>query len=85
MLFLAPTHKLLFTFVFLKEKMSKVRNKKIRKLEYCRWTSEDMDHAINAYKQNQCGFNECCRRYNIPKPTSRRQLCSLNKKANENV
>ncbi|CAH1963229.1 unnamed protein product [Acanthoscelides obtectus] len=44
-----------------------------------------MDHAINAYKQNQCGFNECCRRYNIPKPTFRRHLRSLNKKANENV
>ncbi|CAH1970082.1 unnamed protein product [Acanthoscelides obtectus] len=44
-----------------------------------------MDHAINAYKQNQCGLNECCRRYKIPEPTFRRHLPSLNKKANENV
>ncbi|CAH2011480.1 unnamed protein product [Acanthoscelides obtectus] len=68
-----------------KKKMSKVNNKKKTKREYCGWTSEDMYHAINAYKQNQCGFNECCRRYNIPKPTFRRHLRSLNKKANENV
>ncbi|CAH1972008.1 unnamed protein product [Acanthoscelides obtectus] len=52
--------------------MSKVRNEKITKREYCRWNSEDMDHAINTYKQNQCGFNECCRRYNILKQTFRR-------------
>ncbi|CAH1964577.1 unnamed protein product [Acanthoscelides obtectus] len=70
---------------FLKKNMSKVRNNLITKPEYCRWTSEDMDHAINAYKQNQCGFNECCRRYNIPKPTLRSHLRTLNKKANENV
>ncbi|CAH1967362.1 unnamed protein product [Acanthoscelides obtectus] len=37
------------TVRFLKKNMSKV-SKKITKREYCRWTSEDMDHAINAYK-----------------------------------
>ncbi|KAJ8960694.1 hypothetical protein NQ317_009537 [Molorchus minor] len=64
-------------------KMDNQKNKEKR--NYCSWTSEDMDHAITAYKENHCGFNECCRRYNIPKPTFRRHLHSLNKKANDEV
>lgn len=52
---------------------------------YNQWTQEDMQHAIAAFRNNECGFNECCKRYNIPKPTFRRHCRSLNKKANEDT
>lgn len=56
--------------------MSEKRNK---------WTEEDMQRALLAYRQDGLGFNECCRKYNIPKPTFRRHFKALKKKANEEV
>lgn len=55
------------------------------KRKYNQWSQEDMKHAISAFKEGQHGFNECCRRYNIPKPTFRRHLKCLNKKANNDA
>lgn len=55
------------------------------KRKYNQWSQEDMRHAINAFKERQHGFNECCRRYNIPKPTFRRHLKCLNKMANNDT
>ncbi|KAG5891007.1 hypothetical protein JTB14_022586 [Gonioctena quinquepunctata] len=52
-----------------------------QKRKYCGWTPEDMERALTAYKEKQCGFNGYCRRYN----TFRRHLRCLNKKPNEKV
>ena len=41
---------------------------------YCQWTEENMNNAIEAYRSKKYGFNECCRRFNIPKPTFKRHL-----------
>lgn len=44
-----------------------------------------MQLAIKAFKENKYGFNECWKRYNIPKPTFRRHLKCLNKRANNDI
>ncbi|CAH1985411.1 unnamed protein product [Acanthoscelides obtectus] len=71
----------IWTETFLKKNISKVRNKKIKR-EYCRWTSEDMDHAIKHTNKTSVVLKGSA---DIPKPTFRRHLRSLNKKANEDV
>lgn len=53
------------------------------KREYGKWTPEEMSLAIAAYRNGDLGFNECCRQYNIPKPTLKRHLDSRNVRANE--
>lgn len=44
------------------------------KREYGKWSSEDMKNAIKEYQNGNIGFNECCRKYEIPKPTFKRHL-----------
>lgn len=74
---------IIYVRYFITGKMNNPKTKQKRK--YCGWTPDDMERALTAYKEKQCGFNECCRRYNIAKPTFRRHLHCLNKKANEKV
>lgn len=44
------------------------------KREYGKWSPQTMKRALDEYKKGNLGFNECCRRYEIPKPTFRRHL-----------
>jgi len=44
------------------------------KREYGKWTEENMRMAIEAYTKKKYGFNECCRRFKIPKPTLKRHI-----------
>ncbi|CAH0557524.1 unnamed protein product [Brassicogethes aeneus] len=44
------------------------------KREYGKWSSEDMKNAIKEYENGNIGFNACCRKYEIPKPTFKRHL-----------
>lgn len=53
------------------------------KRQYGKWTSQEMSLALSAYRNGDLGFNECCRQYNIPKPTLKRHLESRNIVANE--
>lgn len=39
-----------------------------------------MDEALQKHRNGEIGFNEACRRFNIPKPTLRRHLKGLNKR-----
>lgn len=55
------------------------------KRKYGTWTEMEMDMAIAAYRNGDMGFNECCRHYNIPKPTLKRHLDNKNVRANEAV
>lgn len=41
--------------------------------------------ALASYRNGDMGFNECCRHYNIPKPTLKRHLAGKNVVANESV
>lgn len=50
------------------------------KRKYNTWKQEDMDEALQKHRNGEIGFNEACRRFNIPKPTLRRHLKGLNKK-----
>lgn len=43
------------------------------------WKQEDMNEALEKHRNGEIGFNEACRRFNIPKPTLRRHLKGLNK------
>ncbi|KAB0801682.1 hypothetical protein PPYR_03868 [Photinus pyralis] len=56
-----------------------------QKRKYNQWTEADMEHALKAYRENKIGLNECCRQFNIPKPTFKRHLNSKNRKANEHI
>lgn len=47
---------------------------------YNTWKQEDMNEALLKHRNGEIGFNEACRRYNIPKPTLRRHLRGLNNK-----
>ena len=44
------------------------------KRKYGQWSAEDMNKAIKAYNNKKYGFNECCRRFGIPKPTLKRHI-----------
>lgn len=44
------------------------------KREYGKWSVQDMKNALNEYRKGNIGFNECCRKYEIPKPTFRRHV-----------
>lgn len=44
-----------------------------------------MHRALQAYRNGDMGFNECCRQYGIPKPTLNRHLKGKNSVANEEV
>ena len=46
----------------------------MEKRNYYQWSKESMEKAIESYQKRICGFNECCRRYGIPKPTFQRHL-----------
>ncbi|KAJ3661740.1 hypothetical protein Zmor_006127 [Zophobas morio] len=46
--------------------------------KYNTWKQEDMDEALEKHRNGEIGFNEACRRFNIPKPTLRRHLKGLN-------
>ncbi|XP_044733758.1 uncharacterized protein LOC123296361 [Chrysoperla carnea] len=46
----------------------------MEKRQYGKWEEENMQQAIEAYRNKSCGFNECCRRFGIPKPTFRRHI-----------
>lgn len=46
--------------------------------KYNCWSQQDMEKAINGYREGNLKFNEACRVYNIPKPTFRRHLKGLN-------
>lgn len=48
--------------------------------KYNTWKQEDMDQALEKHRYGEIGFNEACRRFNIPKPTLRRHLKGLNKR-----
>lgn len=49
-------------------------NCRMEKRKYGEWSKETMKEAIRAYKNKLYGFNECCRRFKIPKPTFKRHL-----------
>ncbi|KAB0803436.1 hypothetical protein PPYR_00406 [Photinus pyralis] len=53
------------------------------KREYGKWSSETMKRALSEYEKNDIGFNECCRKYEIPKPTFRRHLLGQVKRGND--
>lgn len=55
------------------------------KRKYGEWSVDDMHRALNAFRNGDMGFNECCRQYSIPKPTFNRHLKGLNVTANEEV
>ena len=44
------------------------------KIIYSQWSEENMNNAFEAYRSKKYGFSECCRRFNIPKPTLKRHL-----------
>lgn len=44
------------------------------------WNNESMQQAIDSYEKKIYGFNECCRRFGIPKPTFRRHLKDMIKR-----
>ncbi|XP_011860377.1 PREDICTED: tigger transposable element-derived protein 6-like, partial [Vollenhovia emeryi] len=50
------------------------------KRKYNTWKQEDMNEALQKHRNGEIGFNEACRRFNIPKPTLRRYLKGLNKR-----
>ena len=49
------------------------------KKKYYKWSEEDMDNALTAFRKNQLGLNECCRQFNVPKATFKRRLSDSNK------
>lgn len=55
------------------------------KRQYGKWTREEMSMAIAAYRNGDLDFNECCRQYNVPKPTLKRHLESRNLVANDEI
>lgn len=44
------------------------------------WNKKNMQEAIESYKKKTYGFNECCRKFGIPKPTFRRHLNNMIKR-----
>lgn len=44
------------------------------KRKYGVWKPEDMINAIQEFRNNTIGINECCRKYNVPKKTFTRHL-----------
>lgn len=50
------------------------------KRKYGKWTADDMTCALKEYNENKLGFNECCRKYGIPKPTFSRHSKGLVKR-----
>lgn len=55
------------------------------KRKYGAWHEDDMHRALHAFRNGDMGFNECCRQFNIPKPTFNRHLKELNSFANGEV
>lgn len=43
------------------------------------WKQEDVEEALLRHRNGEVGFNETCGIYDIPEPTLRRHLKSLNK------
>lgn len=41
----------------------------VGKRKYGKWTADDMERALEEYAEGKLGLNECCRKYEIPKPT----------------
>lgn len=52
------------------------------KRKYGAWTEDDMHRALISFRNGDMGFNDCCRTYNIPKPTFNRHLKETNISAN---
>lgn len=50
---------------------------------YGDWTEQELQLAIAAYKNGDCGLNECARVYGVPKATIKRHADSKNAYANE--
>ncbi|KAK2578518.1 hypothetical protein KPH14_000987 [Odynerus spinipes] len=48
------------------------------KRKYNSWSQDDMETALNGYRNGSLKFNEACRTYKVPKPTFRRHLKGLN-------
>lgn len=61
---------------FLRKKNMSLRNLvlffRMTKRKNGAWSEEDMERAISAYRNGDMGFNNCCRKYGIPKPTLKR-------------
>ena len=55
------------------------------KTKYGLWSEEDMDRAIDSFRNGDAGINEICRRYGVPKPTLKRRLEGKNKIACGNL
>lgn len=53
------------------------------KRKYGTWGQDDMEMALQAYRNGDMGFNQCSRQYGIPKPTLKRHLDGANVYANE--
>lgn len=45
---------------------------------YAKWTEEELQIAISAYKNGDHGLNACARAYGIPKATLKRHAESKN-------
>ncbi|KAJ8964512.1 hypothetical protein NQ314_004801 [Rhamnusium bicolor] len=58
-------------------------SKKDKKERGSQWSENEMKEAIRTYRTGRYGLNEVCRMYEIPKPTLKRHLNSVNVKANE--
>lgn len=50
---------------------------------YGQWSQANLEEALNAYRNNGVGLNECQRRYHVPKATLKRHLENKNKIAND--
>ncbi|XP_048516320.1 MFS-type transporter clz9-like isoform X2 [Athalia rosae] len=52
---------------------------------YGKWSSTELALALAAFRNGNCGLNECARMYNIPKATLKRHLENRNLRANDRV
>lgn len=55
----------------------------VGKRQYGKWTAEDMERALADYTVQKLGLNECCRKYEIPKPTFLRHFKGVVKRGSE--
>ncbi|KAF2884709.1 hypothetical protein ILUMI_21435 [Ignelater luminosus] len=62
-----------------------MQKEKIEEEPKAQSSERDIKEALTKYKTRKFGLNEICTMYNVPKPTSNRQLASFNIKAKECV
>lgn len=60
-----------------------VMSSNVEKRKYGKWTAEDMERALQEYADSKLGLNECCRKYEIPKPTFLRHFRGIVKRGSE--